>query len=75
MLILGLLSMYFDAAVVFFMISSLLLRMAMAVLCPPLIASLFIYEESYQTKCNTPVKISIPLALSIGPFEMSLSSL
>ena len=33
MLILGLLGMYFDAAVVFFMISSLLFRMAMAVLC------------------------------------------
>ena len=33
MLILGLLGMYFDAAVVFFTISSLLFRMAMAVLC------------------------------------------
>ena len=35
MLILGLLGMYFDAAVVFFTISSLLFRMAMAVLCAP----------------------------------------
>ena len=34
MLILGLLGMYFDAAVVFFTISSLLFRMAMAMLCP-----------------------------------------
>ena len=33
MLILGLLGMYFDAAVVFFTNSSLLFRMAMAVLC------------------------------------------
>ena len=33
MLILGLLGMYFDAVVVFFTISSLLFRMAMAVLC------------------------------------------
>ena len=33
MLILGLLGMYFDAAVVFFTISSLLFRMAVAVLC------------------------------------------
>ena len=33
MLILGLLGMYFDAAVVFFTISSQLFRMAMAVLC------------------------------------------
>ena len=33
MLILGLLGMYFDAAVVFFTNSSLLFRMAMAILC------------------------------------------
>ena len=33
MLILGLLGMYFDAAMVFFTISSLLFRMAMAMLC------------------------------------------
>ena len=33
MLILGLLAMYFDAAVVFFTMASLFFRMAMAMLC------------------------------------------
>ena len=34
MLILGLLGMYFDAVVVFFKTSSLLFRLALAILCP-----------------------------------------
>ena len=46
MLILGLLGMYFDATVVFFTISSLLFRMAIAMLC----CISFIINEKYKMR-------------------------